>query len=222
MKIAEKAAIGQCNRWAVLIVEARMKGWLLFCTLFGGPALARADSWDSPKTTDYYSADSSYFLRVVPTFVPAKYHEWLQASVKKKRRYAPTDTLMVHCHATLLHRVSQQSVAVWHQDLINRIAPQHVLVSNDGRYVVTLDNWASLGYGLDVVVVYDEKGALRKRVQLDAVSPYPLNDYWLSISSLWWRCGAKFTDTKTVELCFLDKNKHTITKRFILPELLAE
>lgn len=196
-----------------------MKYFLLLCALFFCTSTAWADFWDSPKTVDYYSADSSYFVRVVPTFIPAKYYNWREASAKKKRRYAPTDTTIVYCHATLFHRTGKQVEAVWHQDLINQKAPVKALVSNDGRYVVTLDNWASVGYGVDVVVVYDQHGALSKRVNLETVSPYPINQYFRSISSLWWRCGATLPNNNSLELCFVDKDKHTVSKQYTLPEL---
>lgn len=197
-----------------------MKHYLLLGALFLHSFLARADSWDAPRTVDYYSADSNYFVRVVPTFIPDKYYAWRNASLKKKQRYAPADTMVVHCHATLFHRegTNKQAVVVWHQNLINRVAPMQALVSNDGRYVVTLDNWASLGYGVDVVVVYDELGLMRKRVNLEAVSPFPLNRYTRSISSLWWRCGASLTN-HILELCFIDQDKQRVSKQLTLPDL---
>ena len=199
-----------------------MKYWLVLCAFCSHLGSAWADSWELPKTRDYYSSDSSYLLRVVPTIIPAKYWEWQAAKPKKRSRYSPQDTTIVHCYATLFHRVQKDLVPVWKQDLVNRIAPMHALVSNDGRYVVTLDNWASLGYGVDVVVVYDHQGAMRKRTNLESLSPYPLNQYRITVSSLWWRCGEQFVDNTTIELCFRDRAGNNTSKQYPLPELTAK
>tara|TARA_B110000483_G_C17765402_1_gene377726 strand:- start:294 stop:464 length:171 start_codon:yes stop_codon:yes gene_type:complete len=41
--------------------------------------------------------------------------------------------------------------------LINYISRVEALVSNNGTRIVAIDNWHSLGYGIDVFVVYNEK-----------------------------------------------------------------
>ncbi|UOQ69185.1 hypothetical protein [Hymenobacter volaticus] len=193
---------------------------LVLCALLFQPFTAWADEWHVPKTVDYYSADSSYCLRVVPTFVPAKYSRWQTASPKKKRRYTPQDTTLIPCYATLFHRVHQDLVPVWRHELVNPFAPMQALVSNDGRYVVTLDDWYQPGYGENVVVVYDQQGTLRKRATLETLSPYPLDQYRLSITSRWWRCHARFVDNTTLELCFRNELGGKTSKEYVVPELL--
>ena len=45
---------------------------------------------------------------------------------------------------------------------------------------------------------------------LEDISPFPINTYSRSVSSLWWRYDAKFLDKSRIEICFVDENE---TKR---------
>jgi hypothetical protein len=82
------------------------------------------------------------------------------------------------------------------------------MVSNDGKYLVTFDNWYSIGYGVDVMAYYNRKGELIKRYMLDHISPFPLNTYQISVSSLWRRCGQEFIDDERISICFIDENEN--------------
>jgi len=181
-----------------------------------------ADESRIPLPHDYYSADSNHFLRVVPLSIPAKYYQWQQAKPKRKARFSPQDTLVVACHAILYQRTPNGPHIVWKQDLINQVAPTTVLVSNDGRYVVTFDNWSSMGYGVDVMVVYDHQGYLLKRYNLEQISPFPINLYDRTISSIWWRCETQFTAPDQLSICFLTKDKRTKICPYSLTELAFE
>lgn len=79
------------------------------------------------------------------------------------------------------------------------------MVSDNGKYVVTLDDWYSMGYGADVVVYYNEKGHFIKRHMLEDISPFPINTYVSTISSIRRRCGQKFIDSERVLICFRDR-----------------
>jgi hypothetical protein len=46
----------------------------------------------------------------------------------------------------------------WKATLSNPVAPVSVFLSDDGQHVVTLDNWGRVGYGDDVVALYDSSG----------------------------------------------------------------
>ena len=123
------------------------------------PVLSKADSWELPKVKDYFSEDSSFMLRVTPTFIPEKYYEYRYNTRKRKKRYSAQDTTVTLCYARLYQIKSQgDTIEVWNRKLINKIAPVYALVSNDGQRVITLDNWHSMGYGLDVLAVYNENG----------------------------------------------------------------
>jgi hypothetical protein len=59
---------------------------------------------------------------------------------------------------------------VWSSRLTNEVAPEHALISNTGRYVVTIDNWCAAGYGDNVVVIYGPGGGLVRKLGLKSVA----------------------------------------------------
>ncbi|MBI5745619.1 MAG: DUF4919 domain-containing protein [Nitrospirae bacterium] len=77
----------------------------------------------------------------------------------------------------------------WKVRLVNNVSPVSAMVSDMGRYVVTFDNWYSVGYGNDVVVVYGEKGKFLYKYRLEDMLSYSdiRNFVESSVSSRWWR-----------------------------------
>lgn len=175
---------------------------------------ANADTWSSPSVTKYYSDNGQFMLKVIPTYIPNKYWDWNRAKPKKKLKYTARDTTIVKCHAILYDVKTKDTTEIWNKKLINNIAPLTAIISDDGKSVVTFDNWSSLGYGLDVMVVYDSKGGLKKRYQLEDISPIPINNYQMSISSIWWRCGVKFVESNFIEICFQDEKRNVQKRKY--------
>lgn len=173
-----------------------------------------SDIWEMPTVERYYSENGKFMLKVLPTVYPDKYWDWQRAKPNKKKKYTTKDTTIVLCHAILFHIENTDTIEIWNKRLINKIAPVTAIVSNDGKSIVTFDNWGSMGYGLDVMVTYDENGGLVKRYQLEDFSPFPINEYMMSISSIWWNCGAKYINYQTVEICFLDEWKNKKTRKY--------
>jgi len=171
-----------------------------------------ADSWPPPKTKDYYNDTKTYFVRIVPRTVPEKFWKWINAKPKQKKHFSPADTTIIPCHAIMYKRTKNGDSLVWKKNLINQIAPVSAFVSNDVRYLVTFDNWHSMGYGVDVMVYYDNQGNLIKRHMLEDISPFPINTYSISTSSIRWRCDSRFLDNNRLEICFKDE-KETILKK---------
>ena len=172
---------------------------------------ARADCWDSPKTKFYYSENKAFVLKVVPTYIPEKYYEWRSAKQNKKKKFSQSDTTIVHGYAILYKFLVNDSIIIWKRQIINRICPVTAYVSNDGKHVVTFDNWYNMGYGDDILVIYNESGDFTKRYKLEDISPFPINDYEMSISSLHWNCGNRFLDNERIDICFyvekIDKHR---------------
>ena len=181
-----------------------------------------ADSWVEPTKKRYYSPDSSYCVEIVPTRIPVKYWEWKGAKPKKKHKYTAADTTIVHAHAKMFKVENKDTIKVWEQKLINPHAPVEAFVSPNGKYLVTLDNWYSAGYGPDVFVVYNEKGELLKRYQLENFSPFPINTYAISINSIWWRCSVEFLSPERIKVCFVDAAKEERFKKYNLTMLEFE
>ncbi|VAW27331.1 hypothetical protein MNBD_BACTEROID06-578 [hydrothermal vent metagenome] len=176
---------------------------IIFIILFTSISISKADSWKKPKVTRHFSENGEFMLKVVPRYIPKKYYKWVKAKPNRKKRFKIQDTTIIHCHA-ILYKVNgaRDTVEIWNKKLINTVAPVSVLVSDDGQRVVTFDNWRSLGYGLDVFVVYNELGELVKRYPLDEFTVFPLNEYIFSVSSIWWRCGTQIlNDKQKIKLC---------------------
>jgi hypothetical protein len=194
-----------------------MKTKLFFLVLsLGFPFSVFGDTWLNPKIETYFSEDSSFMLKVFPTEFPDKYMDWKRAKPKKKAKFSPADTAIKHCHAALYKISDSDTTEIWSKRLINAIAPVHAIVANDGNTIVTFDNWHSVGYGIDVLVVYDSRGGLVNRYALEDFSPFPINDYEMTISSLWWRCGASYIDDKMIEICFRDADDNEKIRKYNL------
>jgi hypothetical protein len=111
---------------------------------------------------------------------------------------------------------------IWEMKLINQVSPVSGMVSNDGKYFVTFDNWYSMGYGVDVMAYYNNKGELVKRHMLEDISPFPINTYEISISSIWWSCGHEFIDNERISICFIDENKKIVNRIYNLKKGIIE
>ena len=115
---------------------------------------AHADSWAPPEIEAYVSADRRARLTVTPRDVdgPFRYFE------DKVRGREPAgqrpDSARTQATGGLeLRRQDGRWNLLWERPLLNEAAPVPALVSNDGAYVVTFDNWGSVGVGSNVVVI---------------------------------------------------------------------
>ena len=71
------------------------------------------------------------------------------------------------CRATLFEQVAEQKRdrRVWRARLVSQVAPRHALIRNDGRFVVTLDEFRR-GGAAHALVIYDERGKLLREFDL--------------------------------------------------------
>jgi hypothetical protein len=135
------------DRWRVLVVVAAMAAGAV-------PRHAFADSWAPPTALEVSSADGKARVTLVPA-------DW------KTGRNPPSQPM-----ATLQRQLPDGGwQRVWTQPLANRVAPVSALLANGGRYLVTFDNWSSIGLGPDVIVIYDGHGALLRKLALTDVLP---------------------------------------------------
>ena len=179
---------------------------LLF--FFAFAPVASADSWLPPKPTTYTSESGDASLTVTPA-----------------------SRTQLFCTAQLfLNSTSLAPKLVWAQPLANPVAPMDALVSAEGKRVITFDNYGNLGFGQEVVVIYDEKGNLLKQYSLeDFLSTEEIQQVPRTVSSRWWRGKASIDEElgiAEVEVRFGDKVKNRTLKwvRFRLSdgELLKE
>jgi len=158
-----------------------------------------ADTWQPPTIKTYFSQNGKYMIKVIPTEYPDKYWDWKQS--KEKKKYSKSDTTLIPCHAILYHIYKNDTIHIWNKPLVNRVAPISAIVANDGSSIATFDNWSNLGYGNDVFVIYNENGELINKYELEFFSPFDIDDYMISVSSIWWRCGEKYSKSGLIEIC---------------------
>ena len=147
-----------------------------------------ADSWALPKKAKYYSPNKKYYLEVTPKKLDSqlKYFEdkvegrenaGILKGVKDNRAKG----------AFYARRADGGYSKKWEFPLLNEVSPVSALVSSSGDYVVTFDNWHSVGYGDDVVVIYRSNGVLIKKFGLeDLLTEGDIETLPRSVSSIWW------------------------------------
>ena len=138
------------------------------------------------------------------------------------RNITEQDTIRIPCTAELYQINGADSVLIWERPLLNEVCPVYAIVANDGSSIATFDNWYSTGYGVNVFVVYDEKGNAKKTYKLEEISPFPLNDYMMTISSLHWNIGEKYIDNGRIEIIFGAEDDRQISKIYNIKKLEFE
>ena len=153
------------------------------------PMPACADSWFPPETWSETSSPCGHFRF---TAIPAPHDD-----------YVPEDP-EVRPQGVLERRLSEDKwQEVWRIDLVNDIAPTDAIVTDDGDYVVTFDNWYSAGYGENVVVIYGPNGSLVRSMTLTDIIPQTYQDALRSsVSSLDWRVNRMMSPDG--EVAFID------------------
>lgn len=92
------------------------------------------------------------------------------------------------------------------------------LVADDGNSIITIDNWGSLGYGDNVMVIYNGEGEIEDQYRLGEFSPFPIESYQISVTSIWWNCGSSYIDNDNVKICFKSKDGQIIERIYNRPK----
>jgi hypothetical protein len=165
--------------------------------VWAGPACA--DSWMLPETETYFSPGKGCRLTVVPRDLEDQlaYFEAKMASAEKpgQRPGGPPQA-----QGTLERRLPDgQWERIWSRTLVNDVAPVDALVSDRMDYVVTFDNWHSVGFGDDAIVIYD---IAKNGVRTFSVEKLLGPDYFAalprSVSSVQWRSDARIEGPELV------------------------
>ena len=199
------------------------------------PATIKADIWDTPNVRIYYSQNKEYKLVVTPQVIPDKYYEWyyyqnkhpqtkkiLHKQEKFMRNISGQDTILIPCTAELFKITETDNALIWKKPLLNYTCPVYAVVANDGSSIATFDNWYSKGYGVNVFVVYNEKGEAKKTYKLEEITPYPLNDYSRTVSSIHWNSEAKYIDNLRIEIIFETEDSRQTTRVYHIQQLEFE
>ena len=163
-------------------LNAAAIGALVFALL---PRPLGADMWSPPTKRVFSSANASYRVTVLPNVhhdiegVPAKELPHLIVERFENAHFVPD----------------------WRRKLDNRTMPLEVLISNDGAHLVTLDNYAAVGKGDDVVVIYRRGGELVRKLSLgDLISRDHARYLQRTSSTISWRGAESLVDGDTVLL----------------------
>jgi hypothetical protein len=166
-----------------------MKKLLTLCIfLFGLFALpAMADSWLPAKVETYTSTNGAWRLTVYPRELtsPLNYFKD-KVDDKPNAGGVPGDTQ--RCAIGRMERlVVGRWQTAWKMPLANEVSPVEAVVSNDGE-VATFDNWHSMGWGDDAVVIYSAAGEQLGKFGLGGFLPKAYIDALPhSVSSIHWR-----------------------------------
>jgi hypothetical protein len=151
------------------------------------PGPACADSWALPSTKTYLSCNSAYRLTVEPRQLEnqLRFFEDKVAGVEPSGQSAAG---RASPQGILERRTGADEWSpVWSGPLVNDVSPVSALVSASGDYVVTFDNWHSMGFGDDVVVIYGGDGRLIRSLALTDILPEAyVGALPRSVSSLHW------------------------------------
>ena len=198
--------------------------------------VVKADIWDNPRISIYFSENKEYKLIITPKMSSDKYYLWdyyksnrhpqtkkiLRKKEKFMRNISDQDTILIPCTAELYRMKETDSLLIWKRTLLNDVCPVNAIVANDGSSIATFDNWYSTGYGVNVFVVYDETGNAKKTYKLEEISPFPLNDYMMSISSLHWNNAERYIDNGKIEIVFVTENNRQMTRIYNTKNLAFE
>jgi TonB family protein len=148
----------------------------------------RADSWALPEKRKYYSPDKKYYFEVTPKKLESQL-EYFRDKVEGKENAGAAGGVKDNRAkgAFYARRAGGGYSRKWEAALVNEVSPVRALVSGSGRYVVTFDNWHSVGYGDDVVVIYNAQGGLIKKFGLeDLLTEGDIETFQRSVSSIHW------------------------------------
>ena len=147
-----------------------------------------ADSWTLPKKQRYYSPNKKYLVEVTPKKLESQL-KYFEDKVNSKEDAGAEKGLKNNraMGAFNVRGADGRYSKRYEFPLVNEVSPVVALVSSSGRYVVTFDNWHSVGYGDDVVVIYRSNGSLIKKYSLeDLLTEGDIETLPRSVSSIWW------------------------------------
>ena len=170
---------------------------LLLIGLFCGSA--NADQWFPAEKKKYYSADKKYRLEVIPKKLESPLAYFRDKTEGKDDAGAVKGLKDNRAKAIFSVRNTFGYSKKYEFPLVNEVSPVSALVSNDGKYLVTFDNWHQAGYGDDVVVIYRSDGTLVKKFGLDDLfTENDIRSFRRSVSSIWWGGDHYIDDTKAI------------------------
>jgi predicted enzyme related to lactoylglutathione lyase len=172
---------------------------------------ASADEWPISHIKKFYSNNCEYLLEITPSIKPDRYWEWKRASIEEKKYYSEIDTIIIPCYATLYKLYESGKSQIRKIPLLNEDSPVSAIVADNGGTFVTFDEWGGVGYGENVMVVYNFAVAER-RYSLREISPFSITSYYTTVSLIYWFRERKYIEDNLIEICFEDEDENQITR----------
>ena len=170
---------------------------MLFSLLLATSALA--DSWMPPGVESYASANGEWKLTVYPRGLTNQLNYFQDKVDGKPNAGADPGDSQASPIGHMQRKQGGRWQTVWKAPLANEVSPVEAVLSNDGM-TVTFDNWHSVGWGDDAVVIYATDGTEVRKFGLAAFLPqHYINAVPRSVSSIHWR-GKPRIDESSREL----------------------
>ena len=166
--------------------------------IFGMLASVYADSWLLPKKEKYYAPNKKFYFEVTPKKLESQLKYFEDKTQGRSNAGALKTAADNRAKGAFYARRADGGYSKKADfPLLNEVSPVSALVSNNGDYVVTFDNWHMVGYGDDVVVIYRANGDLVQKFGLqDLLTEGDIETLPRSVSSIWWG-GEHYIDEAT-------------------------
>lgn len=146
--------------------------------------VGKADTWRLPTTEKYCSENKRFCLRVEPKNLTSQLAYFEDKVDGKDNAGADKKEKDNYCKGTFFSKGKK----LWNIQLDNEVSPVSALISNNGEYVITFDNWHGVGYGDNVVTIYNGlTGKLIKKLGLtNFLTESDIYELPASVSSIHW------------------------------------
>jgi hypothetical protein len=151
-------------------------------------SIVYADTWALPTKWECFSKNKIYRLTVIPRDLNSQLAYFKDKCDDKEKKAGQLKDGKQKCTGILAKKASSGEYnTVWKITLVNDVSPTGAMVTDDGKYVITFNNWHQVGYGPDTVVIYSSSGKLIKQFALrDFLAEEEYNRLPRSVSSIWW------------------------------------
>jgi TonB family protein len=179
--------------------------------------VSNADSWALPTKRKYYSLNKKFYFEVTPKKLESQL-KYFEDKVEGRTDAGGVKALKDNRAkgAFYIQSAARGYSKKCEFPLVNEVCPVSALVSDKGDYVVTFDNWHSVGFGDDVVVIYRSNGTLIKKFGLEELlTDGDIETLPRSVSSMWWG-GSHYIDEANHRLVLkvVSDGKHTSDAKF--------
>ncbi len=143
--------------------------------------LVAADSWPGAVITETFSANRAWFVRVTPG---TSIGDTVGFAGSRTGAFATAEWFERQADGG--YRVAARAT------LANPVAPIEARVTNRG-YLVTLDNWHNVGYGIAVASYRPDGTRVVGLTLADVYSKTEIAAFPHTVSSIWWRSETVYT-----------------------------